>query len=204
MKFLVKLLIAPILLCACETIGLAQSALTPPPKRDYKYDGKIVSAYDKVKDQTTVLIQLMPVKDVEDPRDILDDTPSKPRRKDRLDFTIFFAYPGEQLKTPQYVSIGFAYLAFEPQRYEGHVLTAKIDGQRITLGKMEVLRTQEIIVQYAYKRYTRRVLELVIPYEQFLQIATAKKVKMKIGDMEFGLSRDHLEAVRDLASRTVP
>jgi hypothetical protein len=203
-KFLIKLLHASILLCLCTTVGLAQSALTPPPKRDYKYDGKIVSTYDKSKDQTIVLIQLMPVKDVEDPRDILDDTPSKPRREDYLHLTMFFAYPGVQLATPQNVSIGFTYMAFEPQMYGDHLLTAKIDGQRITLGKMQVLRTQEVIVRNAYKRYTRRALELVIPYEQLLRIANAKKVKMKIGDFEFSLSRDHLEAVRDLASRTVP
>jgi hypothetical protein len=204
MKFRFKLLAPSILLCFCSMLGLAQSALTPPPKRDYKYEGKIVSTYDKNEDKTIVLIQLMPVKDVEDPRNILEDTPAKPRQRDRLDFTMFFAYPGEKLVTPQYVSIGFAYLAFEPQRYEGHVLTAKVDGQRINLGKMGVLTTQEVIIPNFYKRYTRRVLELVIPYEQFLQIANAKKVKMKIGDFEFALSKDHLEAVRDLASRTVP
>jgi hypothetical protein len=204
MRLQVKLVTSSILLCLCATLGWAQSAPAPPPKKDYKYEGKIVSTYDKAKDQTLVLIQLMDVKDVEDPRPVTEDSFDKPRSHDRLGFTMFFAYPGETLATPRYVSIGFSYMALDPQRYKDHVLTAKIDGERITLGKMEVLRTQEVIVRTAYKRYTRRALELVIPYEQFLRLANARKVKMKLGDQEFDLSKDHLEAVRDLASRTVP
>ncbi len=204
MKFLIKLLHASILLCLCATFGLAQGALTPPAKRNFKYAGKIVSTYDKSKDKTIVLIQLMDVEDVEDPRPVWEDTPSKPRQQDRLGLTMFFGYPGEKLATPQYVSIGFTYIALEPQQYGDHLLSAKIDGERITLGKMQVLGTQEVIVRTAYKRYTRRALELVIPYEQFLRLANAKKVKMKLGETEFDLSKDHLEAVRDLASRTVP
>ncbi len=204
MKFLIKLLPASILLCLCSTYGLAQGSLTPPAKRNFKYAGKIVSTYDKNKDKTIVLIQLMDVEDVEDPRPVGEDTPSNPRQQDRLGFTMFFDYPGEKLATPQYVSIGFTYLALEPRQYGDHLLAAKVDGERITLGKMQVLGTQEVIVRTAYKRYTRRALELVIPYEQFLRLANAKKVKLKLGDIEFDLSKDHLEAVRDLASRTVP
>jgi hypothetical protein len=184
--------------------GLAQGALTPPAKRNFKYDGKIVSTYDKEKDRTIVLIQLMDVKDVEDPRPVWEDSPTKPRQQDKLGFTMFFDYPGTTLATPKFVSVGFTYLALEPGQYGDHTLTAKVDGERITLGKMQVLRTQEVIVRTAYKRYTRRALELVIPYEQFLRLANAKKVKMKLGNTDFDLSKDHLEAVRDLASRTVP
>ena len=64
------------------------------------------------------------------------------------------------------------------------------------------------LVQYrlpsAYKPYTRRVLELNISYEDFLRLANARKVKMKLGDYDFDLSKDQMEALRDLASRTVP
>src|SRR5687768_1768159 len=133
---------AGLLICALAlgSHALAQ-APTPqvPPKRNYKYEGKIVSTYDKAKDATTVLIQLMPVKDVEDPRPILEHSADKPRDWSRLDLTLFFSYPGRELVTPKYVSIGMVYLAFEPQRYESHTLSAKIDGERITFGKMDVL-----------------------------------------------------------------
>ena len=146
----------------------------------------------------------MRIKSVEDPRPITEDTPRNPRQWDELKLTVFFSYPGQTLTTPKYVSIGFLYLALEPQQYENHNLKAKIDGQWVELGKMDVLGTMEVSVRTAYKRYTRRLLEMTIPYEQFLQLANAKKVKMKLGGVEFDLTKDHLEAIRDLASRTVP
>ncbi len=37
-----------------------------------------------------------------------------------------------------------------------------------------------------------------------LRLANDKKVKMTLGTFEFHLSKDHLEAIRDLASRTLP
>jgi hypothetical protein len=203
MKFLMKIPVVSLMLLIGAASGLAQSQ-TPPPKRSYKYEGKIVSSFNKDKNETVVLIQLMPVKDVEDPRPISESTPSKPRREDRLGITLFFTYPGQTLATPKSVSIGFLYMALEPEQYENHNLRAKIDGTWVELGKMDVLNTQEVIVRYAYKRYTRRALELIIPYDQFLRLANAKKVKLKLGGYEFDLSKDHLEAIRDLASRTVP
>jgi hypothetical protein len=178
--------------------------LSPPPKRNYKYDGKVVSTYDKTKDATTVLIQLMPVKEVEDPHPILEHSPHYPRDWSRLELTSFFVYSGQRLVTPKYVSIGIVYLALDPQRYESHVLAAKIDGDPIVFGKMDVLRTQSVIIRFAYKPYTRRTLEIVVPYEQLLRLANAKKVKLKLGDYEFSLSKDHMDAIKDLASRTVP
>jgi hypothetical protein len=205
MNFLAKILLLTLVLFGGSSLAESQTAnLTPPPKKSYKYDGKIVSSFDRDKNETVVLIQLMPIRDVEDPRPITEDTPANPRQQDRLGMTLFFAYPGQTLVTPKYVSIGFLYLALDPERYENHQLKAKIDGTWTELGKMDVLRTQEVIVRNAYKRYTRRALEMSIPYEQLLQLANARKVKMKLGGVEFDLAKDHLEAIRDLASRTVP
>lgn len=198
---------AGLLMCAlalgCQALAQAPAPQVPP-KRNYKYDGKVVSTYDTAKDATTVLIQLMPVKDVEDPRPLLEHSADKPRDWARLDLTLFFSYPGRELVTPKYVSIGMVYLALDPHRYESHTLSAKIDGELVNFGKMEVLNTTSVIMRFAYKPYTRRTLEIVVPYEQFLRFANAKKVKLKLGEYEFTLSKDHMEAIKDLASRTVP
>jgi hypothetical protein len=198
------LLLSWLLLCGAATASAQTATLQPPPKRNYKYEGKIVTNFDKEKDETVVLIQLMPIKSVEDPRPVWEDTPANPRQLDTLGLTMFFTYPGQTLITPKYVSVGFLYLALDPERYKNHDLKAKIDGAWIELGQMDVLKTQEVAARGAYKRYTRRALEMTIPYEQFLALANAKKVKMKLGDVEFDLSKDQLEAIRDLASRTVP
>lgn len=198
---------AGLLLCAlalgCH--ALAQAPTPPvPPKQNYKYEGKIVSTYDKAKDVTAVLIQFMPVKDVEDPRPLLEHSSDKPRDWAQLDLTLFFSYPGRELVTPKYLSIGMIYLALDPHRYESHTLSAKIDSERITFGKMDVLNTTSVMMRFAYKPYTRRAPEIVIPYEQLLRLANAKKVKLKLGEYEFSLSKDHMDAIKDLASRTVP
>ena len=52
---------------AFATVGAKQtSTLTPPPKRHYKYDGKVVKSFDKTLDQTVIALELMAIKDVED------------------------------------------------------------------------------------------------------------------------------------------
>ncbi|HEV7746847.1 MAG TPA: hypothetical protein VGO56_17760 [Pyrinomonadaceae bacterium] len=192
------------LLAAAVVPAFAQvpDKLQPPPKRNFKYDGKIVTTYDNAKNETLVLIQLMPIKSVEDPHEILEDSAQHPRDWSWLGFTMFFSYPGQSVVTPKGVSLGFLYEALEPKHYEGHVLTAKIDGERVPLGTMEVLKTT--IVKRKWDQYTRRTLELIVPYDMLLRLANAKKVKMTLGRFDFDLSKDNLEAIRDLANRTTP
>jgi hypothetical protein len=199
-----KLLVVLFLLMMPVVPALAQNhdSLQPPPKKAYKYDGKIVTTYDKTKDETLVLIQLMPIKSVEDPHDILDHDAQHPRDWSWLALTMFFSYPGQTVVAPKAVSIGFLYEALEPKKYEGHTLNVKIDGERVTLGEMQVLDTK--LVKRQFEQYTRRSLELVVPYDLLLRLANAKKVKMTLGRFDFDLSKDHLEAIRDLASRSVP
>ena len=209
-----KHLAAPLLLLAaalCDggPVCLAQNAgLKPPPKRNYKYEGKVISTYEKEKDLTVVLIQLMPIKEGQDPNyDFeLRGSGDWPRfgMPERLDFSIYFSYPGRTLATPEQVLIGFLYVAFDPQSYESHSLTAKIDGEEVDFGTMRVLRRREIYARGAYKPYTGVHLETSIPYETLLRMANARKVKMKLGKVRFDLNKDHMEAIRDLASRTVP
>lgn len=208
--------LAQLLLTACALALGAQAAraqdagLKPPAKRKFNYTGKIVTNYDPAKDRTMVLIQLMPVKEGEDPafdpdlrqRESLGQAPG--RIPERLQFSMYFTYPGQTLATPPYVSVGFVYVALDPKRYESHELSAKVDGEKIELGRMQVVADKSIAVVGGYRPYTQRVLDMTIPYEQFLRIANAKRVKMRLGELDFDLTKDHLEAIRDLASRTAP
>jgi hypothetical protein len=179
------------------------SNLTAPPKKDYKYDGKIVTTYDTGKAQTIVLIQLMDIKEAEVAEFVNVYSPTG-QTYDYLAITWFFAYPGKTFATPKSVSVGFAYEAQHPERYESRKLTAKIDGEKVELGKMDEMGERKLVTRHAKPNYVRGLLEMTIPYELFLRLANAKKVKMKLGEFEFDLSKDHLNAMRDLASRTVP
>jgi hypothetical protein len=200
MKVVVRLLFSAVALSFLAVSAFAQTTLKPPLKKPYKYEGGITTTYEKDKDRTVVLIRLMPIKSVEDPRDILDPE----RSQDHMFFSMFFTYPGTTLATPKYVSIGITYMVLEPQQFKDHPLSAKIDGTWNDLGKMKVMLERQVVVQFAYKPYTRRFLELVVDYDWLLRFANAKKVKLKLGDYSFDLSSDQMEAIRDLASRSVP
>jgi len=200
-----KLFLIAIALFCCQGLAGGQDASTlkPPQRRNFKYNGKIVSTYDKAKDQTLVLIQLMPVKSVEEPRTGIDPDPIG-KTPESLGISFYFTYPGQTLVTPRFVGFGVLYEALDPQKYESHLLSTKIDGQRVDFGKMVMQHEKMVHYRGTYKPYTNRILELNISYENFLRLANAKKVKMKLGDYDFDLSKDQLEAIRDLASRTVP
>jgi hypothetical protein len=123
---------------------------------------------------------------------------------ERLDLSMYFTYPGQTLATPEWVGIGIASAIYDPKQYGDYTLTIVRDNQAMNVGKMTVHDRGEI--RYDARRPTVKVqlLEASMPYEQFLSMANAKKVKLRIGHKEFPLDRQNLEAIRDLASRTVP
>ncbi len=199
-----SLTILLLLLFVSASFGQTQTAnLKPPPRRNYKYTGKIVSTFDSDKNQTIVLIQLMEVKEGQIPAFQNAYNPL-PRTLDNLYMTWFFAYPGKTPETPKFVSVGFTYRAGRKELYESRVLKAKIDGEKVELGKMEQLAEVKLVRMERGQIYYTAALEMTIPYELFLRIANAKKVKMQLGELDFNFSDDHREAVRDLASRTAP
>ena len=180
--------------------GLAQSPQSVPAKRKYNYPGKIESTYDKSKDETMVFFKLMPItagKNLEwEGTMVVSD--------ERLDLSMYFTYPGERLATPKWVGIGLASLIYEPKQYGDYTLTIVRDNQAIKVGKMTVHDRGETRYSPVRPTVKRQLLEASIPYEEFLSIANAKKVKLKIGHKEFPLEPQNLEAIRDLASHTAP
>lgn len=179
--------------------GQEESQQTPPPKRKFKYNGKIETTYDKSKDQSMVFFKLMPIKSLEEPKG-----PGEVQFSDeRLELTAYFAYPGQQLVTPQWVTIAFLSTTESPQKYTDHGMEVKADAQRIRLGTLKVLSTINTSRRGKLPLISE-TMELPIPYPQFLLLASAKKLKMRLGTVEFDLEKEHLEAIRDLAAHTVP
>lgn len=173
--------------------------LAPPAKRKFNYDGKIETSYNKAKDESLVFFKLMEIKALETPKGQYEVQFSD----ERLSLSAYFAYPGQQLVTPRWVTIAFLSETENPQKYTDHLLAARVDGQWVSLGQLEVLRRTNYTRRGKYP-LMRETMELPIPYEQFLLLANTKKIKLKVGSVEFDLEKEHLEAIRDLAVHTVP
>ena len=182
------------------------------PKRKFKHRAELVSVYDKSKDQTVVVMQWYRVKwpPYDEKRlDIYNRPYSEGSREDNyLDIQAAFAYPGRVLTSSPGV------LQFDIRiKHEGGSgfksknipeLVAVVDGEQISLGKTllvssKTATTIERPSQLSYERLSAR-----FTYPGLLRLVNAKKVVMKIGQIEFELEEPHLEALRDLASRMVP
>jgi hypothetical protein len=170
--------------------------IAAPSKRVFKHTGIIKTSYDKFTDST--MVQLDPLSLLG--KSAYDD-------KGRLDMVVMFSHKGVDLITPSYLFLGFI-SASEDIRFKTDYdrrLYVLADGQRFDLGEM-ALNDSEFQRNKRWDNlthYSESTWQL-IPYETFLQIVNAKNVEMKIGNTEIRLSENHLEALRDIASRTVP
>jgi hypothetical protein len=176
-----------------------QTELKPPAKRKFDYPGKIATQYDPEKNQSMVFFALLPIKALETPHENYDVQWSD----ERLEFSAYFVYDGKQFATPHWVTLAFLSSTENPQKYKDHALRIKADGQWLELGAMKVLDTVKTERRGEQPLFDQ-ALELPITYEQFLQLANAKKLKVKFGSVEFDLEKEQLEAIRDLAVHTVP
>lgn len=176
-----------------------QDELKPPTKRKFDYPAKIQTTYDQAENQSMVFFPLLRIKALETPVETYEPQISD----ERLAFSAYFVYPGKQFATPHWVNLAFLSHTENPQKYTDHLLRIKADDQWLELGTMKVLSTTN------YSRrgqlpLTAQTMELPISYEQFLRLANAKKLKVKLGSVEFSFEKAQLEAIRDLAAHTVP
>jgi len=178
----------------------AQDAqFSPPAKRKFKYNGKVESTFDQSKDQSIVYFKLIPIKALEEPK----ETYAVQFSDERLEFTSYFAHQGQKLITPDWITLGFVSATENPQKYGDKKLAVKADGQWVDLGPMKVL-SRTNYARRGHLPLIQDTMELPIRYQQFLMLANAKKIKVKLGGVEFDLEKEHLEAIRDLAAHTVP
>ncbi len=155
----------------------------PPAKRQFNHKAKIESKYDRFEDETHVRLESKRVLG-----GFMED----------VKMGASFFYKGQKLSTPEYFIIlfvsdtkGWRFLD-EAQRE----LVALADGQRISIGTLD--RDSKV----RSGGWVSEIMVKEVPYETFLKIVNAKKVEMKLGRYEFELKEEHLEALRDLASRT--
>ena len=196
----ITLLLAGVFLSTSYLVHAQLATQTAPAKRKFKYSGKVESIYDKTKDETLVFFNIIGITAARS----LDWEGTAVASDEALGFSMYFTYPGQTLTTPKWVGLGIASRIYEPKQYGDYKLTIVADKQELNIG---ILKVQDKGThRYSPVRPVVRIqmLEGTIPYEQFLQIANARKVKMQIGHREIPLDTENLEAIRDLASHTVP
>lgn len=175
-------------------------------KRKFKHHANFVSDYDKSKDQTAVVMQWYRV-EWPSGLDIYKRGTALDREPYRLDIQAAFAYPGRVIKsTPQTVQLEIRV------RYPGTTsfksdampeLIANVDHQQISLGRT-VLVTANTHVDVDVGQISYQHLSAYFTYAGLLRLIESKKLTMKVGEIEFTLEDQQLEAFRDLASRMLP
>jgi len=102
---------------------------------------------------------------------------------------ISFHSLASKCRFPQKAVVTFVVDGEQQLRLEDEPQAAKKDqGTAISLSEREGARCKES-------------LDLMIPKAQYFQIASARTVDMRFGDLKFRLNQNQLDALRDLARR---
>jgi hypothetical protein len=159
-------------------------------KKGFQHQADIITQYDKEKNETKVELKRMIVSPLMNPREHV------------LNLTAYYVYPGKTPSKPQEVVLGIISLSYNRERkfQDARELTAELDGKQISLGTLELIDSRGLATHY------KEVMGLYVPFDTFFHLVDNKKetLQMRIGTVAFELKRDHLEALRDLASRIQP
>jgi hypothetical protein len=204
MRGTIKVFLLFTLACFYALTSVAQEAKPAGiAERKFKHHGKINSRYDPSLDKTTVVLNPYEI-----PRDMMD-TNVHPQV-----FSIMcgFTYKGRASSGhPEMIEFhilsngghGWKFDS-EPKR----ALSAIIDGARIEIGSMRLVgaknfRAPSYPDNYGHDVYLEEVY-IPLTYEGVLKIATGKRVTLSVGPQKIKLEDEHLEALRELASRMTP
>ena len=199
MKNVMRFILTLALVTACATLGLGQDANTTP-QRISTHNGKIETNYDQVKAITTV--QLNPMQVYGEPLDS-----SQYIGRDEASFNASFTYSGRTLRAqPKRVLFSLTSTSQDWKYTDFRKMTALVDGKSLNLGPLEHVPsfTVNASANANSDDYISQGIAISLTYKTFLRIANGKEVQMRIGPREFELGKNHLEALRDLATRMVP
>jgi hypothetical protein len=194
MRFILTLAIV----ITSATLELAQDANTAPPI--FTHNVEIETSYDQVKEITTV--RLNPMQVYGEPL-----ASSQYIGGDQASFNASFTYSGRTLRVPpKRVLFSLTSTSQDWKYTDFRNLTAFVDGKRLNLGPLEHVPsfTVNASANSNSDDYVSQGITISLPYKTFLRIANGKKVQIRMGPREFGLEKNHLEALRYLVTRMVP
>jgi hypothetical protein len=197
MKNHVRLVLTLAIVTAFATLGLGKDAdITPQDISNH--NGKVETSYDQVKEITTV--RLSPMQVYGEPL-----ASSKYIGGDEARLNASFTYSGRTLKAePKRVLFSLTSTSQDWKYTDFRKLTALVDGKRLTLGPLEHVPSFTVNANANSDDYISQGIAISLSYKTFLRIANGKKVQIRMGPREFELEKNHLEALRYLATQMVP
>src|SRR5712691_1338292 len=180
--------------------AIAQQDANTTLQRIFTHNGKIETSYDQVKEITTV--RLSPMQVYGEPL-----ASAKYVGSDEARFNASFTYSGRTLRAqPKRVLFSLISTSQDWKYTDFRKLTALVDGKRLKLGPLEHLPsfTVNAPANSNSDDYISQEIAISLPYETFVRIANGKQVQIRMGPREFELEKNHLEALRNLATCMVP
>jgi hypothetical protein len=199
MKTHMRLILTLAIITACATFGLAQ-AVNTTPQGISTHNGRVEARYDQVTQITTV--RLNPMQVYGEPL-----ASSRYIGGDEASFNASFTYPGRTLRAqPKRVLFSLTSTSQDWKYTDFRKLTALVDGKRLNIGPLEHVPsfTVNASANANADDYISQGIAISLTYKTFQWIANGKKVQISMGPREFELGKNHLEALRDLATSMVP
>lgn len=171
--------IIPVCLCAVSLsigVSMAQGRQT-----DSSGQPAIERQYDKFKDQTTVKLKPVTIRQVARP-------------PEELSLSVEVTYKGERASRPKDVDLIFEAAAGRYIYYDKAEVAFIVDGKRIEAG------TAYMMNAFPSPNLVKVRLKLTLALGTFSEIAKGLEVEMKIGSTEIKLAEKDLKALRAFAS----
>ena len=195
----VRIILLALLASSLSILCLAQQP-GEIAKRKFKHRGQIDSSYDASSNKTTVVLN---------PYQISANAADEGETKEYFSIMCGFIYQGRTMtdypETIEFHIISDGTRGFKFDDDKKRTLTIEIDGERIRLGTMTLVRSKHFAFGSSpVNRFRNGYLEelsIILTYQGLLKIAEGKKVWLFVAQHKIDLDHEHMEALRDLASR---
>jgi hypothetical protein len=139
--------------------------------------GQIERKYDRFKDQTTLRLKPLLIRQIARPRE-------------ELSLSVEATYKGEQPERPKDVRLIFDSVAERYLYYDKADVFFIVDGKRIDAG------TADMMNAFPSPNLVKVTLALPVPLDTFTEIANGKEVELKLGPTELRLLEKDIAALR--------
>jgi hypothetical protein len=109
----------------------------------------------------------------------------------------YFTYPGKTPQAPPSVVMTFVSLKHAQRYYQKERnLSFVADGTQLEIGEAQMVQFQAM-----QDNVLKEIVAIEVPFDKLKTIASASKVKMKLGQTEWELKKKQLKALRDFVRR---